>query len=147
MTSNALRLPALWCSLLAVLPALLLTEVRAADIGGWTTHRDRIKQAQAAPSCPQVVARATAEGSAQSAFEAGLCYLHADPADVVAAKAWLTRAASQNHLHAHRMLKSVQRIDTLAHPTSPHCHDLGEGRMLCHGGASPLDPSRRSGED
>jgi len=120
MTLGTLPYLALLCVPFGVLPGLLAPEVRAADIGGWMAHRDRIKQAATAASCPQTVARAAADGSAQAAFEAGLCYLHADPSDVVAAKAWLSRAASQHHLHAHRMLKSVERLETLPHPASPH---------------------------
>ena len=138
--------------ILLLQPLALPSEVRAADVGGWMAHRERMDarmfQPAAIASCPQAVAKAVQEGSAQAAYEAGLCYLHAQPSDTVAAKAWLAKAATQSHLPAHRMLKSVERVEAvLAHPSTPHCHDLGEGRQLCHGGLvglGPVDPSHQS---
>jgi TPR repeat protein len=109
----------------------------AADIGGWMQEQSRAQQRTEGLSCAQVAAQASqaSTDSAQRAYQAALCYLHGEQADVTAAKAWLAKAAQGNHLPAHRMLSMIERIETGQHAAAAHCHDLGEGRQLCHGAA------------
>jgi TPR repeat protein len=113
----------------------------AADIGGWMQHKARIDTA-ARDDCAQRIADAgrtarEAEGAAQHYYQAGVCYLHSDSVarDEVAASAWLTRAAELDHPLARRALLALRdNADAKAHPAGYHCHELGLGRRLCHGG-------------
>jgi len=111
----------------------------AADVGGWFVEQQkaaaRDATTPAAASCPQVVARAAAEPTAVGAYHAALCYLQADSPDLIAAKAWLARSAEMNFLPAQRLLRSLSAAEAGAHSAARHCHDLGEGRQICHGGA------------
>jgi TPR repeat protein len=120
---------------------LTYTPLQAADIGGWMTQQERAQQGTPAESCAQQAARAGSTASAQLAYTTALCYLHAPQADEVAAKAWLAKAADLQHLPAHKLLNAMARAETQQqHPVNAHCHDLGEGRQLCHGGAQPNTP-------
>jgi TPR repeat protein len=128
--------------LCAVVGASLAGASMAADVGGFYADQQKA-QALAAdkgaePSCPQVIARAAADGSALAAYRAGLCYLQTDGLDLLAAKAWLSRAAELGFMPAHRLLRSMQVAEAGPHGGTPHCHPLGEGQQLCHGGAPPL---------
>jgi TPR repeat protein len=113
-----------------------------ADIGGWMQHQARIDTA-ARDDCIQRIADAgriarDAGGAAQHYYQAGVCYLHSDSVarDAVAANAWLTRAAELDHPLARRALLALRDdADPRAHPAGYHCHELGLGRRLCHGGA------------
>jgi TPR repeat protein len=59
--------------------------------------------------------------------------------DPVAAQAWLTRAAELEHPLARRALLALREASAGNETHAPgwHCHDLGLGRRICHGGASP----------
>jgi hypothetical protein len=111
----------------------------AADVGGWYAEQQkaasRAAQAPAAASCPEVIARAAADATGPAAYQAASCYLQSDPPDLVAAKAWLARSAQTNYLPAQRLLRSLLAAEADANATTRHCHDLGEGRQVCHGGA------------
>jgi TPR repeat protein len=89
-------------------------------------------------ACPQVISRAATEDSALAAYRAALCYLQAETADVVAAKAWLARSADAGFMPAHRLLRSLLAAEAGVHSATPHCHVLGEGQQICHGGAARL---------
>jgi len=98
----------------------------------------------AADPCAEVIAQAArtepqAEGAAQSYYASGLCYLYSDRIgrDTVAANAWLARAAELEHPLARRALLALRENAPSAHPAGYHCHDLGLGRKVCHGGAVP----------
>lgn len=110
----------------------------AADVGGW--YADQQKAAAMAATkasddaCPQLISRATSDTSALSAYRAALCYLQAETPDVVAAKAWLGRSADAGFMPAHRLLRSLLVAEAGAHSATPHCHELGEGQQICHGG-------------
>jgi TPR repeat protein len=115
----------------------------AADIGGWMEQQRR----EAAPrdECPEILRLAAlapreAEHTAAHYYAAGLCYLTSEKIarDKVAAAAWLTKAAELDHPLARRALLAL-RDETAAplHPAGWHCHELGLGRRLCHGGAVP----------
>lgn len=120
----------------------LLAPCHAADVGGW--YADQQKAAAVASAkgsdeaCPQVIARAAADASALAAYRAALCYLQADTPDGVAAKAWLARSADAGFMPAHRLLRSLLIAEAGVHSAAPHCHVLGEGQQLCHGGAPRL---------
>jgi TPR repeat protein len=127
--------PALSAAILLVASAA----VQAADIGGWMEHKSRIELAR--DDCPALIAQAartasSAEGAAQRYYASGLCYLHSDQVarDPVAAMAWLARAAELEHPLARRALLSLREPAPIAHPSAYHCHELGLGRRLCHGG-------------
>lgn len=126
---------AMCCGALAVAPAI------AADVGGWFADQQKAAaQATAAgpaSSCPQAVARATAEPTAINTYQAAHCYLQGDNPDLVAAKAWLTRSAETNFMPAHRLLRALTLAEAGVHASQRHCHDLGEGRQICHGGGAP----------
>jgi len=121
------------CALLAWLPA------RAADIGGWFADQQKAaaqpESNPAGDACPQTIARAALDTTGIGAYHAALCYLQAGKPDPVAAQAWLSRSAEMNFLPARRLLRALQAADTGSHSPAPHCHDLGEGRQICHGGA------------
>lgn len=116
----------------------------AADVGGWFADQQKAKAAAAARSaeegCPQVIMRAATDASALVAYRAALCYLQTDTPDLVAAKAWLGRSAEAGFMPAHRLLRSLLVAEAGAHGTEPHCHSIGEGQQICHGGStrSPL---------
>lgn len=130
----------------AALPlcALLAQAASGADVGGWFAEQQKTAAAQAAgqgaPSCPQAVARAAADPTALNSYQAAHCYLQGDAPDLVAARAWLARSAEMNFPPAHRLLRALALAEAGAHAGQRHCHDLGEGRQLCHGGAAPLSP-------
>jgi TPR repeat protein len=126
---------------LAVVSIALAAAAQAADIGGWMQHKNRADLpvdecseliAQAARTAPQ------AEGAAQSYYASGLCYLYSDRIgrDTVAASAWLTRAAELEHPLARRALLALRENPPPTHAAGYHCHDLGLGRQVCHGGAA-----------
>jgi TPR repeat protein len=125
------------CRAIVVIACSASSASYAADIGGWMTQQERAQQSSDGVSCAQLAARASRDASPQTTYQTALCYLQGDEADPVAAKAWLTKAAELNHLPAHRMLSAMQAAQAGRHPASAHCHDLGEGRQLCHGGAAP----------
>ncbi len=127
---------ALLCAALA--PAM----ASAADVGGFFADQQKAQAVaatrDAAATCAETIARAPTDGTALAAYRAGLCYLQAKQPDALAAKAWLARAAELNFMPAHRLLRSLLIAEAQPHLAAAHCHDLGEGRQLCHGGAPPL---------
>jgi hypothetical protein len=122
--------------------ALASGQAFAADVGGWFADQQKAAaQESASPiaaSCPQVVARAATDPTALGAYHAAHCYLQANAPDLVAARAWLTRSAEMNFPPAHRLLRALQAAEDGSHSSVRHCHDLGEGRQICHGGGSAL---------
>jgi len=114
----------------------------AADFAGWYADQQKAGAVAAATgnddACPQVISRATTEPSALGAYRAALCYLQAETADVVAAKAWLARSADAGFMPADRLLRSLLAAEAGVHSATPHCHVIGEGQQLCHGGAARL---------
>lgn len=121
--------------------ALAMAPAAAADVGGWFADQQKAAAqataATSASSCPQAVARAAAEASAINTYQAAHCYLQGDSPDLVAAKAWLTRSAGMNFMPAHRLLRALALAEGGVHASQRHCHDLGEGRQICHGGGAP----------
>jgi TPR repeat protein len=125
-------------------PALLIGSLvlpcQAADVGGWFADQQKARAAATARSgeegCPQVFIRAATDASPLVAYRAALCYLQAETPDVVAAKAWLGRSAEAGFMPAHRLLRSMQVAEAGAHGTEPHCHSIGEGQQICHGGSA-----------
>ncbi len=115
---------------------------QSADIGGWMQHKDRA--ALPADQCAGLIAQAartprTADGAADSYYASGLCYLYSDKIarDPVAAGAWLSRAAELDHPLAKRALLALRDNTPDDRAPGGHCHDLGLGRKLCHGGPTP----------
>jgi TPR repeat protein len=124
-----------------VVGVVLAGAAQAADIGGWMQHKDRA--ALLTDQCPELIAQAartprTADGAADNYYASGLCYLYSDKVarDPVAASAWLTRAAELDHPQARRALLALRDNKPDDHAPGGHCHDLGLGRKLCHGGPS-----------
>ena len=124
------------------LVASLVLPCQAADVGGWYTDQQKANAAAAARSnedgCPQIFLRAATDASAFVAYRAALCYLQAETPDLIAAKAWLGRSAEAGFMPAHRLLRSLLVAEAGAHSTTPHCHTIGEGQQICHGGSAPL---------
>ena len=124
------------------LAGALCLPCHAADVGGWYADQQKASAMAAAAgnddACPQLIARAATEPSALGAYRAALCYLQAETADVVAAKAWLARSADTGFMPAHRLLRSLLATEAGAHSATPHCHFLGEGQQICHGGVARL---------
>jgi hypothetical protein len=120
----------------------IASAVQAADIGGWMQHKSRTDLA--VDDCGELIAQAArtepkSEGAAQRYYAGGLCYLYSDRIgrDPVAASAWLARAAELDHPLAKRMLLALRDNTPDDHAPGNHCHDLGLGRKLCHGGVPP----------
>jgi TPR repeat protein len=112
-----------------------------ADIGGWMQHKERA--VLPTDQCAELIAQAArtpraADGAADSYYASGLCYLYSDKVarDPVAAGAWLTRAAELDHPLAKRALLALRDNTPDDHAPGGHCHDLGLGRKLCHGGTA-----------
>jgi hypothetical protein len=124
---------ALACALLASLPA------PAADIGGWYAERQKSAAHPATDAvpegCVQALASANRNPTDIGAYRAALCYLQAEAPDMTAVRAWLSRSAELGFLPAQRMLRALPTADAGSHTPMAHCHDLGEGRQVCHGGA------------
>jgi TPR repeat protein len=123
----------------------LAATAQAADIGGWMEQKSRTELLNKdKDECAELIAQAArtppeAVNAAQHYYASGLCYLYSNKVarDPVAAGAWLTRAAELEHPQARRALLMLRESpSTAADPKTPHCHDLGLGRKLCHGGAS-----------
>jgi TPR repeat protein len=113
----------------------------SADIGGWMQHKERA--GTVTDDCAALIAEAArtprqADGAAHRYYASGLCYLYSDriARDPVAAGAWLTRAAELDHPLARRALLALRDNTPDDHARGGHCHDLGLGRQLCHGGPS-----------
>jgi TPR repeat protein len=117
---------------------VLCVPAHAADVGGWFAEQQKARAQHTSnpDACPQVIARAATDTTAAGAYQAALCYLQGEAPDAVAAKAWLARASALNHLPAHRMLHALRMAEAASHSPVRHCHDLGEGRQICHGGAA-----------
>ncbi len=131
-----------WSHALLSVGFVALTGAQAADIGGWMQHKDRA--ALPVDQCAALIAQAArtprqADGAAHDYYASGLCYLYSDTIarDPVAANAWLARAAELDHPLARHALLSLRDDPPSAHPADHHCHDLGLGRKICHGGAVP----------
>jgi TPR repeat protein len=112
-----------------------------ADIGGWMQQQQRTELST--DDCAALIVQAArtpreAADAAQSYYASGLCYLYSDKVgrDPVAADAWLARAAELEHPQARRTLLEMRQSVPSSHAAGPHCHDLGQGRKLCHGGAA-----------
>jgi TPR repeat protein len=114
----------------------------AADIGGWMQHKGQV-ETQQRDDCPEIIAIAARtprehESAAAAYYASGMCYLVSDRVarDSVAAGAWLTRAADLEHPLARRALLALRETNAAPplHPNGYHCHELGQGRRLCHGG-------------
>jgi TPR repeat protein len=114
----------------------------AADIGGWMQHQSRI-ETQQRDDCPEIIAIAARtpreqDTAAAAYYASGMCYLVSDKVarDATAAGAWLTRAAELEHPLARRALIALRDSSAAPalHPAGYHCHELGMGRRLCHGG-------------
>lgn len=119
---------------------LLAPDLHAADVGGFYADQQKARemaaQNAAADTCPQLIARAAHDDTALAAYRAALCYLQAETPDVVAAKAWLARATELGFMPAQRLLRSLLIAEAGVHGPAAHCHALGEGQQLCHGGAA-----------
>jgi hypothetical protein len=129
------------CAALLGLCMLVAQAASGADVGGWYAEQQKAaaqRAEQGTLSCPQAVARAAAAPSPLNSYNAAHCYLQGDAPDLVAARAWLVRSAEMNFLPAQRLLRALAAAEAAAHASQRHCHDLGEGRTLCHGGAAPL---------
>ena len=121
----------------------LAATAQAADIGGWMEQKSRT-ELLSKDECPELIAQAArtpreADNAAAHYYASGLCYLYSDKLarDPVAAAAWLTRAAELDHPLARRALLALRESpSTDADHKTPHCHDLGLGRKLCHGSGS-----------
>jgi hypothetical protein len=121
--------------LLCAVPAL------AADVGGFYADQQKAREVAAAKgtdTCPQWIARAASEDTGLSGYRAALCYLQAEPPDAIAAKAWLARSSELGFMPAQRLLRALLIADAGVHGPTRHCHSLGDGQQLCHGGAPPL---------
>lgn len=122
----------------------LSLQAEAADIGGFLADQQRASAMLAAKAtsdaCPDLIARAAADTSSLAAYRAGLCCLQAEPPEMVAAKAWLGKSSEAGFMQAYRLLRSLLVAEAGVHSSLAHCHNLGEGQQLCHGGppASPL---------
>ena len=125
----------------AVCGWLLPLQTRAADVGGYLADQQKARamaaEKAASDACPQLIARATTDASALAAYRAALCYLQVETPDVVAAKAWLVRSSEAGFMPAHRLLRNLLIAEGGMHGTAAHCHTLGEGQQLCHGGSAP----------
>lgn len=70
----------------------------AADIGGWLADRQKAREIAAAraadDTCPQLIARAAAEGGAPLGYRAALCYVGADPPDALVFRRLSVEAAA-----------------------------------------------------
>jgi TPR repeat protein len=126
----------------------LALPVPAADIGGWMEQQQQQSRAAASPrndDCPEILRLAAlapreAENAAAHYYAAGLCYLASEKIarDKTAAAAWLAKAAELDHPLARRALLALRDESAPPlHPAGWHCHELGLGRRLCHGGAAP----------
>jgi hypothetical protein len=127
-----------WASAIACSGLLLCLPSGAADVGGFFADQQKAREAAAAKgenSCPQWIASAARDNNALASYRAALCYLQADPADAVAAKAWLVRSNEQGFMAAQRLLRSMLIAEAGMHASTRHCHVLGEGQQFCHGGA------------
>jgi hypothetical protein len=139
--------------LLSCTLVVVACHAHGADIGGWMEHKSRAdllidecpeivalasQTAQALLGVPPARVRREAEGAAALYYASGMCYLVSDKVgrDSVAASAWLTRAAELEHPLARRALLSLRDAGTLPHAAGYHCHELGLGRRLCHGGTA-----------
>jgi TPR repeat protein len=92
------------------------------------------------PSIAQSAAQGTDAGADRTAEEPAREPKAARFArDPVAAQAWLARAAELEHPLARRALLALREASAGNETHAPgwHCHDLGLGRRICHGGASP----------
>jgi hypothetical protein len=121
--------------LFMALPAL------AADVGGFYADQQKAREAAAAKgsdTCPQWLARAASDDTALAGYRAALCYLQAERPDAVAAKAWLARSSEMGFMPAQRLLRALLIAEAGVHGPARHCHTLGDGQELCHGGAAPL---------
>jgi TPR repeat protein len=132
-----------WSRMVLSIGFAALPLAQAADIGGWMQHQGRTEVP--ADRCGELIAQAArtpreADGAAQSYYASGLCYLYSGKVarDPVAASAWLARAAELEHPLARRELLALRDGPSSNHPAEHHCHDLGLGRKLCHGG--PVSP-------
>ncbi len=115
----------------------LCTAPRAADIGGWMESRSQAAAVPAsAPDCAQLEARAAQASSGEDFFRLALCHLEGARADPDRARGWLDQAVARDYLPAYRMLHLLRLAQDEPHASARHCHDLGQGRRLCHGGAS-----------
>ena len=130
-----------WRLLLTVVLSLA-SAAHAADIGGWMEQKGREQAQQQRDDCAEIIDLASrtpreAENAATSYYASGMCYLVSDKVarDTVAAGAWLARAAELDHPLARRTLLSLREPSTAPlHAAGYHCHELGLGRKLCHGG-------------
>lgn len=128
-----------------VLPVFCIAAfAHAADIGGWFEQQSRAELPR--DECPEIIILAArtppeADGAARLYYAGGLCYLYSDKLqrDPVAASAWLARAGDLDHPLARRTLAGLRDPSPTraSEPATFHCHDLGEGRKLCHGGGAP----------
>ncbi|MGL6111009.1 MAG: hypothetical protein ACRC2B_13025 [Rubrivivax sp.] len=127
---------------LVALCGALSLPCQAADVGGFYADQQKAAAMSATKAaddgCPRLISQAATDSSALAAYRAALCYLQAETPDVVAAKAWLARSADAGFMPAHRVLRSLLIAEAGAHSASPHCHALGEGQQICHGGTARL---------
>jgi TPR repeat protein len=121
---------------------IVMGAAHAADIGGWMQHKSQI-EAQQRDDCPEIIAIAARtpreqDTAAAAYYASGMCYLVSGKVarDTTAAGAWLTRAAELEHPLARRALIALRETNAAppVHPNGYHCHELGQGRRLCHGG-------------
>lgn len=124
-----------------VLPCALGVAIsaHAADVGGWFAEQQRpsVTSPSNQAECAQAIREASSNTTALNAYRAALCYLQGESPDTLAAHAWLKRSADLKFLPADRLLRSLQAAQSGPHSALAHCHDLGEGRKICHGGAPP----------
>jgi TPR repeat protein len=121
----------------------LCASASAADIGGWMEQQSRAGLPK--DECPEILRLAAlapreSEHAAAHYYAAGLCYLASDKLarDKTAAAAWLGKAADLDHPLARRALLALRDESAPPlHPAGWHCHELGLGRRLCHGGTLP----------
>ena len=113
----------------------MAASAHAADVGGWFADQQKPPVASSEAECAQAIRQAAADATASNAYRAAWCYLQAQTPDTLAATAWLQRSVEMKFIPAERLLRSLQMAQAGPHSAKAHCHDLGEGRQICHGGA------------
>jgi hypothetical protein len=117
-----------WCTL-----------ARPADIGGWMGQRAQPPQpAIDGPACERALAQSREATSGEDFYHLALCQLNRAPADPGSARAWLDRAVAKDHLPAYRLLHLLGATEPASVAATRHCHDLGAGQRLCHGGPGAI---------
>ena len=126
---------------MAICGWLVPLQAHAADVGGYLADQQKAHamaaEKAASDGCPQLIARAASDASSLALPRRAVLPAGRNPRRGRRQGLANTLVENAGFMPAHRLLRNLQIAEAGMHGSTAHCHALGEGQQLCHGGSGP----------